>query len=121
MTWKAALSIGIREVSTRKLIKDKFLHGCALLRAFSAESPFFPYQRRKAVPRKASFPNKNAYSDLPRHHPKVSPMSVYNIQLWKNPLDTQLPPQYTHTTKIQVSINWQYLEGRILISLNPKP
>ena len=83
MTWKAALSIGIREVSTRKLIKDKFLHGCALLSAFSAESPFFPYQRQKAVPSKASFLNKNAYSDLPGHHPKVSPMSVYKIK-WKD-------------------------------------
>jgi hypothetical protein len=89
MTWKAALSIGIREVPIRKLIKDKFLHGCALLSAFSAESPFFPYQRREAVPRKASFPNKNAYSDLPGHHPKVSPMSVYKIRLLKFWLDNQ--------------------------------
>jgi len=55
MTLKAALSIGIREVSTRELNKDKFLHGCGSLSPFSAESAFFSYPRRKEGSRKPSY------------------------------------------------------------------
>jgi hypothetical protein len=94
MTWKPALSIGIREVSIRELNKRKFLHGCASLSPFSAESPFFSYPRRKEGSRKPSFPNKNAYSGFPYHHPKVSPISVYNIGKGNFPLDNPLAQEY---------------------------
>jgi hypothetical protein len=93
ITWKAALSIAIREVSTRKLNKDKFLHGRASLIAFPAKMVFFSYLGRKAGSRKAS-PNKNAYSDLPDYHPKVSPMPVYNIHLAKIFIDKNLGLHY---------------------------
>ena len=86
MTWKAVLSIQIREVSVWELNERKFLHGCTSLGQFSGESPFFSYPRRKDGSRRPSFPNEKAYSGFPYHHLRLSSMSVYYIKFYKKTL-----------------------------------